>query len=127
MKFKHPCKYCIVKPICDKECSILNDYIDQFDTIRLVYSILALASLLLILSYILLYYITMWSLVSIPFIWPVAFIVYRYYRNKSDNSLNTNGIYENILVVIFLPVLMILAGIFYFWNKYVTKYSPEKF
>ncbi len=119
MKYKHPCKYCIVKPMCKRQCSIINDYIKQFNEKRFGYSIITLVSLLLILSYILLFGITMLSLVSLPFLWVAALILFAYW-----SDLNAENNTEKILIVLFLPSIMITAGMIYLFEKYINKYAP---
>jgi len=122
MKFKHPCKECITRPICKQDCYILDSYVDQFQFNGEF--ILAIISLTIISLYFgLCYFTSINCLYTLPIVWFVAlFIANRY---KDDIYIEPNTLLEYLFIIILLIPISIMIFIVLKWEKYFNKYRPS--
>ena len=45
MIYKHPCKECLIRPLCKNKCNLLNDYINKIKLILLYFHIFLISSI----------------------------------------------------------------------------------
>ena len=122
MIFKHPCKFCIVKPMCDRECSIIINYLKQF-TNNIVVNICVwffVIFLFISLSTIL-FLISKWCLLLLPFLWPISHFI----MNSCTDILEEFDGLELVLYYILLPFVGELMILYRIFEAYFNKYSPR--
>lgn len=128
MKFKHPCKRCIVRAACARDCDIADSYGEQFNSIvdskPFVYtSVITLSLFIIAIYFVLCYFLSIWWLTTVPILWTAEYVILR--RNEFEPALKE----ETILLTV-ASILMILpaTGIIMFlirWEDYYNKYRPS--
>jgi accessory gene regulator protein AgrB len=128
MKLKHPCKYCIVRAACDKDCDRVYKYGEKIDSIidakAFLYGSIITSSLFIISIYfILCYFLSTWWLTTVPVLWTIEYVLLRY--NEFDGVLGEDSILETIgSILMIIPATWIVLSIM-IWEKYYDKYRPS--
>lgn len=109
-QFKNPCKYCLVKPTCQKKCILLDNHIALFDTVWVLFMVALTIGFLVITSIIIYLYTSLTTtLISISaYIITIYFITFIFFiKNPSDfKTLEKN---EIMIIMITLPILIITS------------------
>jgi len=128
MVIKHPCKKCIVRAACTKDCNRVNKYGEKIDSIIdakifLYVSIITSSLFIIAMYFTLCYFLSTWWLTTIPVLWVTEYVLLRYHDFNS--SLGEDSIVETVgSILMVLPatwIIMLIMG----WEKYYDKYRPS--
>lgn len=122
MNLHHPCKNCIVRPICNCSCKNKTYYRDQITESHLIHWTFGILVALLISVYICSCYYTLWSLATIPFVWGASQMVM--YHVRDIISLKSTNKWELIVLMVILPSTSALLLLAVVSDKYINKYGP---
>ena len=108
MILKNPCKICITKPVCERECDDLTDY---GETIYGVFYILFMVIIALIfVSICLLLYFILPSIFTTIFMTSVLSIGYFLsIREIITDNVKEKILWKNVVICLFGPLLMIAS------------------
>lgn len=125
MKFIHPCKHCIARPVCTNECNILKEYAKKIDILSndsIFTTIFSFACLYEIVLCILIYLFIPWSLSLVPFIWGGSYYLTIYLFD--DTLWNKDKPMESLLTMLCAPAIAFMAMVLNGVERYLNKYGP---
>jgi len=127
MIFNHPCKYCITRAICKMECSILENWLEQYESEYFLNTLCSALFILMILCFIMIGIITSWTvvLISILPLWLLSWWLSHKYDDLIPVIRPFDGIIHLLIFIFSLPCIIVMAGIFTIFGKYYyQKYGP---
>lgn len=127
MQLRHPCKYCLTRPICRNKCYILKDYAEKIDIIdndKILITICCIGVLILSSLFASMFIFYPWCIIATPFVWGGSYWLTEYLLE--EKIWDSGRMKETIFAIVVVPAMVFISIVIILKERYLNKYGPTK-